>query len=120
MVDLVRACRSIAHIDREDKALQRCNPSARSMPGDGQEHRPRLVLLPSHSSSGSKAKNLLNWGEAPTQVDANDYPSAVGHMSTLVGRCAFQSGLCKPLERRHLQELWLCQRLPCLRFDTTR
>ena len=25
-------------IDREDKALQRCTLSARSMPGDGQEH----------------------------------------------------------------------------------
>ena len=86
MVDLVRACRSIANVGREDKALQRCTLSARSMPGDGQGHRPRLVLLPSHSSSGPKAKNLLNWGEAPTQVNAKDYSSAVGHMSTLLVR----------------------------------
>ena len=86
MVDLVRACRSIANVGREDKALQRCTLSARSMPGDGQEHRPRPTLLPSHTSSGPKAKNLLNWGEAPTQVNAKDYSSAVGHMSTLVVR----------------------------------
>jgi hypothetical protein len=32
MVDWVRACRSIVNIGREDKALQRCTLSARSMP----------------------------------------------------------------------------------------
>ena len=81
MVDFVPAGRSIVNIGREDKALQRCTLSARSMPGDGQEHRLRPVLLPSHPSSGSKAKNLLNWGKAPTQVNEKNYPCAVGHMS---------------------------------------
>ena len=84
MVDLVRACRSIVNIGREDKALQRCTLSARSMPGDGQEHRLRPVLLPSHPSSGRKATNLLTWGAAPSQPTEWNYPRAVGHMSRLV------------------------------------
>ena len=89
MVDLVRAGRSIVNIGREDKALQRCTLSARSMPGDGQERRLQPVLLPSHPSSGSKATNLLNWGAAPSQAKEWNYPQAVGHMSRLVERCAF-------------------------------
>jgi len=84
MVDLVRAGRSIVNIGREDKALQRCTLSARSMPGDGQEHRPRLVLLPSDPSSGRKATNLLNWGAAPSQTKDWNYPQAVGHIPSLV------------------------------------
>ncbi len=88
MVDLVRACHSIVNIGREDKALQRCTLSARSMPGDGQEHRLPPVLLPSHPSSGRKATNLLNWGVAPSQAQKRNYLRAVGHMSTLVVRCA--------------------------------
>jgi hypothetical protein len=86
MVDLVRAGCSIVHIGREDKALQRCTLSARSMPGDGQERRLRPVLLPSHPSSGPKATNLLAWGAAPSQVKVRNYPRAVGHMSRLVVR----------------------------------
>jgi len=86
MVDLVRAYRSIANIGREDKALQRCTLSARSMPGDGQEHRLQPVLLPSHPSSGPKATNLLTWGVAPSQAKETNYPGAVGHMSRLVVR----------------------------------
>ena len=86
MIDSVRTRDRIATIGREDKALQRCTLSARSMPVDGQEHRRHPVLLPSHPSSGLKAKNLLNWGEAPTQVNAKDYPGAVGHMSTFCVR----------------------------------
>ncbi len=94
MVDLVRAGRSIVNIGREDKALQRCTLSARSMPGDGQEHRLRPVLLPSHPSSGRQATNLLNWGVAPSQAKETNYPGAVGHMSRLVvllpiGKMAF-------------------------------
>ena len=86
MIDPVRTPRRIREIGREDKALQRCTLSARSMPGDGQEHRPRLVLLPSHPSSGRKATNLLNWGAAPSQANEWNYPQAVGHMSRLVVR----------------------------------
>jgi len=84
MVDLVRAWHSIVNIGREDKALQRCTLSARSMPGDGQEHRLPPVLLPSHPSSGCKATNLLNWGVAPSQDQKRNYLRAVGHMSRLV------------------------------------
>ena len=63
---------------------QRCTLSARSMPGDGQEHRLQPVLLPSHPSSGPKATNLLTWDAAPGQAKETNYPGAVGHMSTLV------------------------------------
>jgi hypothetical protein len=86
MVDLVRAGRSIVNIGREDKALQRCTLSARSMPGDGQEHRLPPVLLPSPPSSGRKATNLLNWGVAPSQARQMNHLRAVGHMSRLVDR----------------------------------
>ncbi len=94
MVDLVRAGRSIVNIGREDKALQRCTLSARSMPGDGQEHRLRPVLLPSDPSSGRKATNLLTWGAAPSQATEWNYPRAVGHMSRLVIRCSTSYCLC--------------------------
>jgi hypothetical protein len=51
------------------------------MPEDGQEHVHSHVLLPSRSSFGSKAINLLDWCEAPTKVkQAKDSPP-VGHMS---------------------------------------
>jgi hypothetical protein len=95
MVDWVRPCRSIVNIGREDKALQRCTLSARSMPGDGQEHRLPPVLLPSYPSSGRKATNLLNWGVAPSQAQNRNYPRAVGHMSTLVVPCALRVGFHK-------------------------
>jgi hypothetical protein len=109
MVDLVRPYRSIVNIGREDKALQRCTLSARSMPGDGQEHRLRLVLLPSHPSSGRKATNLLNWGAAPSQAKQMNYLRAVGHMSRLVvllprGKAAFL-GLTRVSEREDLNEV---------------
>lgn len=81
MIDSIRRRDRIETVGREDKALQRCTLSAQSMPGDGQEHRLHPVLLLSHPSSGSKAKNLLDWGEAPTQVNEKHYPRAVGHMS---------------------------------------
>lgn len=87
MVDGTCEHRRITIVDREDKALQRCTLSARSMPGDGQERRLRPVLLPSHSSSGSKATNLLSWGAAATQAKEKNYPRAVGHMSRLVVPC---------------------------------
>jgi len=58
----------VVTVAREDKALQRCNLSARSMPGDGQEYMPCHMLLPFRSSSGPKAINLLNWCKAPTKA----------------------------------------------------
>ncbi len=102
MVDLVRACHSIVNIGREDKALQRCTLSARSMPGDGQEHRLPPVLLPSHPSSGRKATNLLNWGVAPSQAQKRNYLRAVGHMSTLVVPCPLMAGPHKVFCRKNL------------------
>ncbi len=86
MVDLLHLCSTMVTIDREGRALQRCNLSARSMPGDGQEHRLGPVLLPSHPSSGPKATNLLNWGEAPIQGKERNYNPPVRHMSRFVVR----------------------------------
>jgi hypothetical protein len=71
----------LASVDREDRAMLRSNPSARSMPGDGQEHIGRLMLLPSHPSLGSKAINLLTWCAAPTKAKQNENGLPVGHMS---------------------------------------
>ena len=74
-------------IGREDKALQRCTLSARSMPGDGQDHRFGPVLLSSHPSSGRKAKNLLNWGEAPTRSKEPKQTISLRHMAASEGGC---------------------------------
>ena len=86
MVDLLYLCSTMVTVDREGRAMLRSNLSARLMPGDGQEHRLGLVLLPSHPSSGSKAINLLSWGEAPSQAKERNYNPPVGHMSTFVVR----------------------------------
>ena len=86
MVDLLCLSITMVTVDREGRALQRCNLSARSMPGDGQEHRRDPVLLPSPPSSGPKAINLLNWSEAPSEGKRNKYNPPVGHMSTFVVR----------------------------------
>jgi len=97
MVDLLNLCSTMLNADREDRALQRCNPSARSMPGDGQEHRLGPVLLPSHPSSGFKAINLLTWVFDPSQVKQDISTIAVGHMSRLPVRL--------PSLRQHSREL---------------
>lgn len=70
-------------VAREDKALQRCNLSARSMPGDGQEYMPCHMLLPFRSSSGLKAINLLALGKAQSKALQWDDCLPVGHMSIL-------------------------------------
>jgi len=49
--------------------MLRSNLSARSMPEDGQEHVHSHMLLPSRPSFGCKAKNLLDWCQAPTKVN---------------------------------------------------
>jgi len=92
MVDLLGLCSTMPNVDREDRALQRCTPSARSMPGDGQEHRLGPVLLPCHPSFGSKATNLLNWVEDPSQAKEHISTIAVGHMSRLTVRSPFLEG----------------------------
>ena len=81
MLDFNSLQNRIELIDREDRALLRSNPSAWSMPEDGQEHVLYHMLLPSRSSFGRKAINLLSWCKAPTKViQVNDRPP-VGHMS---------------------------------------
>jgi hypothetical protein len=60
MLDFHKNHHRIEIIDQEDRALQRCNPSAWLMPEDGQEHVTTHMLLPSRSSFGFKAKNLLS------------------------------------------------------------
>jgi hypothetical protein len=103
MVDPLYLCNTMVTIDREGRALQRCTLSARSMPGDGQEHRLGLVLLPSHPSSGPKAKNLLNWGEAPSQAKERNYSPPVRHMSTFTVRFPLVACVYNSLQNRHIE-----------------
>jgi hypothetical protein len=70
-------------VAREDRALQGCNLSARSMPGDGQEYMPCHMLLLFGSSSGSKAINLFALGKAQSRALQREKCLAVGHMSIL-------------------------------------
>jgi hypothetical protein len=84
MLDFNNSKSRIAVIDQEDRALLRSNPSAWSMPEDGQEHMFAHMLLPSRSSFGFKAINLLSWCSAPTKVKHINNSAPVGHMS---GNC---------------------------------
>jgi hypothetical protein len=83
MLDFADRQIRVVTVAREDKALQRCNLSARSMPGDGQEYVPSHMLLPSCSSSGPKAINLLALGKAQSKVEQRDHDLPGGHMSIL-------------------------------------
>ena len=81
MLDFNNSKRRIVIVGQEDRALQRCNPSAWSMPEDGQEHVLAHMLLPSRSSFGYKAINLLSWCEAPIGGKNTRYGTPVRHMS---------------------------------------
>ena len=81
MLDLFGNHHRIEIIDQEDRALLRSNPSAWSMPEDGQEHVSTHMLLPSRSSFGYKAINLLSWCAAPTQALQSYHGEPVRHMS---------------------------------------
>ena len=81
MLDFSNSKSRIIIVDQEDRALLRSTPSAWSMPEDGQEHVFAHMLLPSRSSFGSKAKNLLSWCEAPIRVKQAKHISPVRHMS---------------------------------------
>ena len=81
MLDFDNNLHRIEIIDQEDRALQRCNPSAWLMPEDGQEHVLAHMLLPSRSSFGYKAINLLSWCEAPIGDENTRYGIPVGHKS---------------------------------------
>ena len=81
MLDFDNNQSRIEIIDQEDRALQRCNPSVWLMPEDGQEHVLAHMLLPSRSSFGCKAINLLRWSSAPTQALKSYHGEPVRHMS---------------------------------------
>ena len=81
MLDLNHQLMKMINISREDKALLRSNLSTRLMPEDGQEHMFAHMLLPSRSSFGLKAINLLSWCEAPIRVKQAKSSAPVGHMS---------------------------------------
>ena len=91
MIDHNNSQSRIEIVDQEDRALQRCNPSAWSMPEDGQEHILKNMLLSSRSSFGGKAINLLSWCFAPTKVKNTRNSQAVGHMSGLYNLSTFIS-----------------------------
>jgi len=81
MLDFNNNQRRITIVDQEDRALLRSNPSAWSMPEDGRERMFAHMLLPSCSSFGLKAINLLSWCSAPTKVKHINNSAPVGHMS---------------------------------------
>jgi hypothetical protein len=81
MLDFNSSKHRIVIVGQEDRALQRCNPSAWSMPEDGQEHVLAHMLLPSRSSYGYKAINLPSWCEAPIGGKNTRYGTPVRHMS---------------------------------------
>ncbi len=80
MLDFDNSQSRIEIIDQEDRALLRSNPSAWSMPEDGQEHVLAHMLLPSRSSFGYKATNLLSWCFAPTKALISSITAPVRHM----------------------------------------
>jgi len=80
MLDFNNSKSRIEIIDQEDRALLRSNPSAWSMPEDGQEHVSTHMLLPSRSSFGYKAINLLNWCSAPIKGINSSNTAPVRHM----------------------------------------
>ncbi len=86
MLDLNDRQIRIVLADREGRAMLRSNLSARLTPEDGQEHVFYHMLLPSRSSFGPKAINLLNWCEAPTKAKQAQGSPPVGHMSVFNGR----------------------------------
>jgi len=83
MLDFNNNQHRIEIVDQEDRALLRSNPSAWSMPEDGQEHMVKHMLLSSRSSFGLKAINLLAWCQAPSKAIHIRNTAPVGHMSGL-------------------------------------
>jgi len=81
MLDFNNNQHRIEIVDQEDRAMLRSNPSAWSMPEDGQEHILKNMLLSSRSSFGYKAINLLSWCFAPTNVISSSNTAPVRHMS---------------------------------------
>ena len=84
MIDVNNIHNRIETVGQEDRAMQRCNPSAWSMPEDEREHIINNMLPSSCSSFGLKATNLLSWCAAPiikVRYIKNSLP--VGHMSGL-------------------------------------
>jgi len=86
MLDLKNNQHRIEIVDQEDRAMQRCNPSAWPMPEDEQEHILNHMLLTSCPSFGQKAINLLIWRMALNEITITRMRTAVGHMSVLYRR----------------------------------
>jgi hypothetical protein len=86
MLDFADRRIRVITVAREGRAMHKCNLSARSMPGDGQEYMSCHILLPFRSSSGPKAINLLALGKAQSKALQRDNCLAVGHMSILSKR----------------------------------
>ena len=90
MLDFADRQIRFATVAREDKALQRCNLSARSMPGDGLGYVKGYMLLFSCPSLGSKAINLIVRDEAHYNAKTREIDLPVGHMSISSTRRAFK------------------------------
>jgi len=83
MLDFADRQIRVVTVAREGRAMQRCNLSVWSMPGDGQEYMSCHILLPFRSSSGSNAINLLALSKAQSKAVRRDICLPVGHMSIL-------------------------------------
>jgi len=64
MLDLADPCQTMQAVGREDRALLRSNPSARSDAGRWTGASARRALPPSQASLGPKAINLCPEGQA--------------------------------------------------------
>ena len=95
MLDFNNNQHRIEIVDQEDRAMLRSNPSAWSMPEDGQEHVSTHMLLPSRSSFGYKAINLLSWCFAPTKALRSSITAPVRHMSAYIILCSKNRGTPK-------------------------
>jgi hypothetical protein len=99
MLDFNHQLVRIPDVSREDKALLRSNLSARLTPEDGQEHIFADMLLPSCSSFGPKATNLLSWCSAPTKVKTyQKYRTGATYVS-IIYPCANCRNLVKSAEK---------------------
>ena len=89
MLDLINKSVIMIFVDREDKAMLRSNLSARSMPGDRQEHVSSYMLLSSCLSLGPKAINLLAGDKVPSKIKIRFYSQKVGNQDKVLFRKTF-------------------------------
>jgi hypothetical protein len=77
MIDEIRMGVTMCVVGREDRALLRSNPSARSDAGTWAGASARQGLLSPSPCSGSEALNLGVWGRAPTPRSGARTPTGV-------------------------------------------